>query len=154
MSTSDPGQTRPPRPPTPISAPGRALSHLSLPPSTARPGTALQLSQIPRRLRILPGTQTSAYDPPSLPQQASKRPEWPPRIPEGAYRAGAPSAVSWVRWGEVLAHARCTDSALACPSAGALQLVGQCLKGCAPAVLGVRAPSTVPTLQLVAIWGV
>lgn len=146
MPTSDPGQTRPP---TPSDANLSASS-----PSTARPGTALQLSQIPGRPRILPGTQTSAYDPPFPPQQALKRPEWPPRSPEGAYWEGAPSAVSWARWGEVLAHARCKDSALACPSVGALQLVQQCLKGCAPAALGVRAPSTVLTLQLVAVWGV
>lgn len=157
MATSDPGQTRPPRPRTPTSALERALSRISpFPLPLPAPGQPSSSGKSPgaqgacQQLRLLP-----TILPPFSFQQAWKRPECPPpRSPEGAYRAGAPSAVSWVRWGEVLAHARCIDYALACPSAGAQGLVRQCLKGCAPTALGVRAPSTVPTLKLVAVWGV
>lgn len=43
--------------------------------------------------------------------------------------------MSQERWGEVLAHARCTDNALYSPSAGAPRRAGHCLRGCAPTAL-------------------
>lgn len=146
--TSDPGQTLPTSLPKPTSARGSTLLSglpLSPPPSSANRGTAIRLSEIPRRLRRLTATQTLAFDPPFFPTVLKKRPVWPPRTPEGAFQAALLSALNQKRWGEVLAHARCTDNALASPSAGALRRARQCLRGCAPTVLPTVISSAVRT---------
>lgn len=74
---------------------------------------------------------------------------WPHQTPEGAFQAGTLSAVNRERWGEVFAHARCTDSEFASLSAGAPRRAGQCLKGCASSALFAFASSTIRTQRRV-----